>query len=238
MPANLTLNSDTGVISSTPTAAGTSSFTVQVADTNLKSASTPSAITVAAPPAVALLNAWTNLYSAAPSNTSATNLNVGSFTIGSGTNRLLLVAVVMEIGTAANPTISASYGGVALTQVKVTANTQREIVWVGYLRESQIGSGSKALTVTYSGVSGNVSALHAKWWAFSGVNQTTPIVASGGTNTASTSATFGGTISYVTNGMTTVVAGNGGTPATGTPAVTWTGTTSPRSALVAVSLQP
>jgi hypothetical protein len=189
-----------------------------------------------------------------------------------------MVAVVMEIGTAANPAISASYGGIALTPVKVTANTQREIVWVGYLKDSQIGSGAKALTVTYSGATGNVSALHVKWSAFSNVNQITPVASSGGVNTNLTSATFGSAITYVANGMTTVVAGNGGTPATGTltatPAtpvftadtaainnaqtsrtyttaahtaagsyastsqVSWTGTTSAWSGVVAVSLQP
>jgi hypothetical protein len=178
-------------------------------------------ITIAAPE-VSQLNAWTNLYSAVPNNTSTNNLAAGSFAVGSGSNRLLLVSVIMEIGTAANPTISATYGGTALTQVKITNNTQREIVWVGYLKESQIGTGAKTLTISYSGASGNVSALHVKWSAYSGVNQTTPVVSSGATNTNTntTSATFGSTINYVANGMTTVVAGNGGTPATSTLSAT------------------
>ena len=167
-------------------------------------------------PAVVTLNAWSNLYSASPNNTSATNLAVGSFTVGSGSQRILLVSVVMEIGTAANPTISASYGGTALTQIKITANTQREIVWMGYLKDTQIGSGTKALTITYSGATGNVSALHVKWASYTGVNQTTPFASSAAKNTGSTTVTFGSTINYVNNGMTVVVAGNGGTPATGT----------------------
>lgn len=57
--------------------------------------------------------------------------------------------------------------------------------------------------------------MHVKWAAFSSVSQPSPIVSSGATNTATTSATFGSTINYVTNGMTTFVAGNGGTPASG-----------------------
>jgi hypothetical protein len=114
-----------------------------------------------------------------------------------------------------------------------------------------------------------------KWSSYTGVNQATPVVSSGATNTATTSATFGSTINYVNNGMTTVVAGNGGSSATGTltatpsftagtatttnnhtsrtfttakhtaagsyassTAVTWSGTTSSRSGLVVVSLQP
>jgi hypothetical protein len=87
---------------------------------------------------VTALNSWTNLYSASPNNSSASNLNVGSFTVGSGSSRLLLVSVIMEIGTAANPTISATYGGSALTQIGITANTQREIVCMGYLKDAQL----------------------------------------------------------------------------------------------------
>lgn len=222
LPTWLSIDATTGIISGTPATAGTVTFTARVTDSAGVTASRTLSVTAAAPPiaGVAQLNPWTNLYSASPNNTNAANLSAGSFAVGSGSNRLLLVSVVMEIGAAANPTISAKYGGTALTLVKQTNNTQREIVWVGYLKESQIGGGSKALTISYSGASGGVSALHVKWAAFSGVNQTTPIASSGGTNTATTTATFGSTINYVANGMTTVVAGNGGTPATGTLSAT------------------
>jgi hypothetical protein len=183
--------------------------------------------------------------------------------------------VVVEVGTASNPTITASYGGTALTQIGNTANTQKEIVWMGYLKDSQIGSGSKALTVSFSGATGNATGLHVKWASFSGVNQTTPIAGSTARNAGSTSVTFNTAVNYVNNGMTTVVSGNGGTPATGslsatpsftagtatttnghtgrtfttlkhtaagsytgTTSVSWSGTTSAWSGLVAVSLQP
>ena len=166
--------------------------------------------------AVTPLNGWTNLYSASPNNTSASNLAVGSIAVGSGSQRLLLVSVVMEIGTASNPAISATYGGIALTQIRITANTQREIVWMGYLKDAQIGSGSMGLTISYSGASGNVSALHVKWASYTGVNQTNPIASSAARNAGSTSVTFGSTINFVNNGMTLLVAGNGGVPATAT----------------------
>jgi len=55
-----------------------------------------------------------------------------------------------------------------------------------------------------------------KWASFAGVDQSTPVASSAAHSTASTTVTFGSTINYVTNGMTVVVAGNGGTPATGT----------------------
>jgi hypothetical protein len=171
--------------------------------------------TLAVPPApVAILNAWANLYSGAPNNTSASNLAVGSFAVGSGTKRLLLVSVVMETVSNASPSISATYGGQSLNLIKVTAS-QKENVWMGCLTDAQIGSGSKALAITYSGATGNATGLHVNWSSYTGVNQTTPYGSPGGASTNTTSATFGSAISYVNNGMTTVVAGNGGTPATG-----------------------
>jgi hypothetical protein len=273
-PAWLTVASN-GALGGTPITAANDSFVVRAAATGGSADATMHITVVAAPAVVTQLDAWTNLHSSAPKNTSAGNLNVGSFDVGSASNRLLLVSVVMAIGTAANPTISATYGGTALTQIEITANTQREIVWMGFLKEALIGGGSKALAISYSGATGNVSGLHVKWASFKGVNQTAPVAGSGAINTATTSTTFGSAISYVANGMTVVVAGNGGTPATGalsttppftagtatttsaqtsrsfttathtasgnyagTTAVSWSGTTSSRSGLVVVSLQP
>jgi hypothetical protein len=218
LPAGLSLNASTGVISGTPTSNATGSITFRVIDANAVVATKALTLTISSQ--VKSLDPWSNIYSAAPNNTSASNLAAGSFAVGTGSNRLLLVSAVMKIGTAANPTISATYGGTALTQIKITANTQKEVVWVGYLTEAQIGSGSKALAITYSGATGNASGLHIKWGSFSGVNQTTPVASSGGADTNTTSATFGSAISYVINGMTTVVSGNGGTPATGTLSAT------------------
>jgi hypothetical protein len=214
LPAGLTL-SGSGLISGTPTTAGTSTVKFQVTDAGNNLATGSLLITVDAS-SIVPLNVWTNIYAAEPKNTSATNLLAGNFAVGSGANRLLLVAIVMEIGTGANPTISASYGGVQLSQLKVTNSTQREIVWLGYLKESQIGSGTKNLTITYGGAVGKASALHVKWAAFGGVNQADPFVSSAARNTNTTSATFGTDVAYVAKGITTVVAGNGGTPVTGT----------------------
>jgi hypothetical protein len=271
-PDWLTVAAD-GTLGGTSTAAGNDSFTVRATATGGTADATLNIAVVT--PAVAILDPWTNIYSGTPNNTSASNFSVGSFTVGAGNGRLLLVSAVMEIGTAANPTVSATYGGTALTQIGITANTQREIVWMGYLTDAEIGSGSKALAIAYSGASGNVTGLHVKWSSYTGVNQTVPVVSSAARNAGSTSVTFGSIVNYVNKGMTVVVAGNGGTPATGslsaTPGFTagaatttsghtsrtfttsthtaagsyasstaaaWSGTTSARSGLVAVSLQP
>jgi hypothetical protein len=166
---------------------------------------------------VQALDPWTNIYSASPNNTNANNLNVGSFTVENGSKRLLLVSVVMETGSNARPTISAKYGGTSLTQIKTTNNNKRENVWMGYLNDSQIGSGSKALTITYSGASGGATALHVTWSSYTGVKQNIPVYSSAAAwNTGTTSVTFNSTINYVNNGMTVVVSGNGGTLSTGT----------------------
>jgi hypothetical protein len=55
-----------------------------------------------------------------------------------------------------------------------------------------------------------------KWASYTGVNQSTPVTSSAAHNVGSTSVTFGSTINYVNNGMTVVVAANGGSPASGT----------------------
>lgn len=171
------------------------------------------------PASVSALNPWTNSYSAAPSNTSGTVI-AGSFAVSSGTNRLLLVAVVMEIDVAKvtdNMTISATYGGTALSLAGKATTNQREIIWMGYLKNAQIAGGTNMLSVTYNtnDTLNKVSALHVKWAAYAGVNQASPFAGVAAQNSGATSVTFGAPVDYVTNGMTLVVAGNGGNKATG-----------------------
>ncbi len=211
-PAWLTVAAD-GTLGGTPTLAANDTFVVRATATG-GSAQATMTITVVPPPQVSQLNGWTTLTSGSGA-ASATNLNVGSITVGgsSGTQRLLLVSVVMELNApAVNKTISVSCGGSGLTQIGVTANTQREIVWLGYLKDSQIGTGSKQLLLTYSGGASTVSGYHVLWAAYSDVNQTTPIPTAGSAavSTGTATVTFGSTINYIKNGMTIVVSGNGG----------------------------
>ncbi|MDD5758014.1 MAG: hypothetical protein PHI06_02915, partial [Desulfobulbaceae bacterium] len=102
----------------------------------------------------------------------------GTFSIGEGSNRLLLVAVsCYDSGGASGQTFAGSYGGKSLTQAFVE-NSNRRITWIGYLKESDINTRSgNSVNVTVTGTHTGVSAFVG---SYSGVNQTTPISASGG----------------------------------------------------------
>ncbi len=211
LPAGLTLSSG-GVITGTPTATGTTSVTFTVTDANGKVATKAISITVTAPK-VSVLNAWTNISNTTASTTSGT-IAAGSVTASGGTNRLMLVAVTMKTGSSVAPTINVTLGGTALTLAKQTA-AGTESIWVGYAKEAAIGSGAKAISVSYSGATGNALSTHVKWAVFNNVNQTTPVYSSAAANTTTTSATFGSAVNYVVGGMTTAIAANGGSSATG-----------------------
>ena len=223
-PEWLTVASN-GALGGTPTVVGNDSFVVRATATGGTADATLNITVVAAPSGVTQLDAWGNIYSSSPNNTNDTDLAVGSFAVGSGTQRVLLVSVVMETSTNSPiPVISAKYGGTALTSINMATDTNKEVVWMGYLTDAHIGSGSKALTITYSNGSNNAPGLHVKWSSYTGVDQSTPVVSSWAKHTREKTVTFDSTISYVNNGMTVVVSGNQGSPATGilsaTPAFT------------------
>lgn len=124
--------------------------------------------------AVAALNAWP----ATPQLNGTTGNLSGTFTISSGSNRLLLVAVdCQDTGGSSGQTFSATYGGIALTQA-VTENSNRRQTWIGYLNEAGIaGRSGDTLSVTITGTHTNVSAHIA---SYQGVDQTAPVTGSSG----------------------------------------------------------
>ena len=93
---------------------------------------------------VAQLDPWTGLSSTAPGvptiNTAPVNI-----TVSAGANRILLVAAVIETGTAGTLTnFNATLGGEALTPLASTETTSgRETVKVWYLRDAQIPVGTR-----------------------------------------------------------------------------------------------
>ncbi|MFA5996433.1 MAG: Calx-beta domain-containing protein [Candidatus Paceibacterota bacterium] len=174
---------------------------------------------------VSALDAWANIYSGA----AASPVAAGSLTVASGTKRLLVVAVVTEHAANASPAISAFYGGVALTQIAVTAG-QRENVWMGYLFDADINSGANALLVTYSGT---VSGMHVKWASYAGVSQTAPVVSANAASAGAVTVETSAAVNFARNGMTMAVSGNGNGTAV---AVTATPTLTPGTLVTTSSL--
>jgi predicted CxxxxCH...CXXCH cytochrome family protein len=224
---------------------------------------------------------WTSLGTTAPGVASGTYTPAATYTAGTGSARLLLVAVAAEISAAGSmTTLSATYGGVALTQLASTrtSTTARSHMYVGYLTDSQIPAGANSVVVTYNtGSAATVASIDVNVATYTGIDQTTPVNASNAVNSATTTVTTNAAIAYLVNGVTFYAAQNGGTAATaaltGTPtlttntrttqnaqqttqlansathtaggtyasggiSITWSGTTSNRSALVVGSLRP
>ncbi|MGK2858389.1 MAG: hypothetical protein ACSLFQ_14410, partial [Thermoanaerobaculia bacterium] len=158
--------------------------------------------------AVAQLNAWTMQSSTNPDANSFT-INAGNITVAAGSQRILVVAAILETpnsGTLTN--FNATLGGTPLTAVTNSATNGLEIVKVWYLPEASIPGGANALVVsgTYNQ---DLNAAHIRWGSFSGVDQTTPINDSGANYAAAPNVTFGSQIDFVAGGFTFYFAGNG-----------------------------
>ena len=112
--------------------------------------------------------AWTNAYN----QTTGTGTSVG-FAIGTGTNRILIVAVTGSLsasGTITTPTVS--YGGVALTNIVGDGTaTQRTHTWLFYLLDNAIMNGTSQ-TLSVALTSGSLVNMSAFYAVFAGVNQT------------------------------------------------------------------
>lgn len=185
---------------------------------------------VAAEAAVGVETNWTSLHTAAPALQSGTVTSGTSFTAATaGANKVLVVAVACEITGAARAmtTLTATYGGVTLTQLATTrASAARQHVWVGYLINSQIPAGANTVAVTYDtgNATNNLNSISIKAATYNGVDQSTPFNGSNANFSAATSVATGAIINYLINGVTFYAAANGGTATgatiTATPALT------------------
>ena len=184
---------------------------------------------------VAPLNPWTALSSTAPGvptiNTAPVNISVSA-----GTNRILLVAAVMETATAGTLTnFNATLGGEALTPLASTQSISgRESVKVWFLREARIPAGPEPLVITGTHTQ-NVGGLHVYWASYSSVDQASPVFSSGANYNAAATVTFGSIMNYLANGKTFYVSGNGGNvneavPATFTQIANYNGSSGHSSA--------
>ncbi|MFA5375142.1 MAG: hypothetical protein WC455_05230 [Dehalococcoidia bacterium] len=148
------------------------------------------AILIPAAPAYAAINnsqAWTNVYHAAAYPSAAI-----SYTVNTGSNRLLVVAISSTRNTQGSQTASVTYGGQTLTkQITDETGSYRQHTWLFYLNESGIQAATNSnLVVTITGGTGVMNDVFAA--VFTGVNQATPITDSknytGGTGIGSTAA--------------------------------------------------
>ncbi len=130
------------------------------------------------------LNPWT----ATPQATATTgNPAAFNYSISAGSNRLFIVAVdSYDANGNSGQTFNVTYGGKPLTQA-VLQNDSRRQTWIGYLKESDIATkAGDSVVVTVTGAHTNVAVWVA---SYSGVNQTTPVVATGSFYENDTTAT-------------------------------------------------
>jgi hypothetical protein len=111
----------------------------------------------------------------ATANPSAVTWSSGNISVtpGAGSNRVLVVAVTMQLGSNGDFSASATYNGATATQGTVTSSTNASRgVWIGYFKEASLPAGAANLVVTVnSGQSFNGVSVFAG--TFQGVDQTT-----------------------------------------------------------------
>ena len=167
---------------------------------------------------VATLDAWTLGGSTSPSVTNF-SVTVSDVTVSVGTNRLFVVAAVVEAGSSGTiSSFNATLGGNALTPIATTETTAGLMtVKTWYLLNASIPGASASLVV--SGTHEQTpSGVQVFWGSYSGADQTTPINTSGANYSSQPiGVTFGTTINYPANGLTFYAAGNGSSSAWMTP---------------------
>ncbi|NTV15308.1 MAG: DUF1566 domain-containing protein, partial [Desulfobulbaceae bacterium] len=135
---------------------------------------TAAAVVTIEGPAVTALDPW-------PATPQLTNAGSVNFTIGTGPNRLLVVAICASgsaYTTATGQTFSATYGGKPLTQAALQNTNTYAQTWIGYLTEAEIAARSgDSLVVAVDGAVTGVSAYIA---SYINVSQSSPVAASGG----------------------------------------------------------
>jgi len=165
---------------------------------------------------VATLDAWSNpaVIQAGGLGNGPANVTVPGQTVSGGTNRLLVVAVVLELSGNDPVALTASFGGTAMTSIATSgASNTREHAALFYLLDADIPGGAQTLSVGYSvngGGGDDVDGIHVYWGSYSGVDQTSPLVDSAANSINSATITFASQVDYVTNGLLVYAAGNGG----------------------------
>jgi len=132
--------------------------------------------------AVANINQWN---ATAVANGTGNPSTAAAYSYAAGSNRLLLVAVEYETDATGAHTVAVTYGGTGLTQI-LNNVTQRQCIWIGYMKEANLpASGSNIVsTITLAGGAALTrQTVHAAVYA--NVDQGTPVVASNSQSSSS-----------------------------------------------------
>jgi len=182
LPTGLSIDANTGIISGTPTALGTFNFTVQCTDNTPATVSKSCSIQIVATPTIAFDAAVGNIY--VYNNGLNTPPNITwSHTVGTGTNRMLIVQVGATSKTASHVVATGvTYNGKALTLAKQQGETETgtsaDFISVGiwYLMEKDLPSDGLAHNVvatfadSTTGITGgSISLFNVKQAAPEGV---------------------------------------------------------------------
>jgi hypothetical protein len=167
LPSGLALASSTGVISGTPTVAGTSNFTVQVSDINSLTATKPLSITINS---LAGGGSGIALVQANAVEVSSVRSVSAAFPISNTAGNLILVFVRMST-TSQTVTLSDIAGNAYVQAVKQPQNADNSQSYLFYAK-SISGAAANTVTATFS------STNNHPWLAiyeFSGLSTTNPL---------------------------------------------------------------
>jgi methionine-rich copper-binding protein CopC len=186
LPAGLQLNSSTGAITGTPTSAGTSSFTVQVADANSNRATQTLSLTINAAPASSSGSGISLVQSASVQGSSVAAVSAAF--AGANTAGNLILAFVRMSTTTQTVTVSDTAGNSysqAASQVQSGDGHQIHLFYA-----PNVKAGANTVTATFSGTNTH------PWlsvYEYSGLSTANPLdktaAAQGSSSTPSSGAT-------------------------------------------------
>ncbi|AMV73355.1 lipoprotein cytochrome c [Desulfuromonas sp. DDH964] len=124
--------------------------------------------------AVSVLESFAN---PAEITNTTTNNSTATYVPPAGTNRLVVLMVQAHTNNTTSTTITMTYGGQTATPAVNSANNQRRQVWIATLKESQLAAATDNTITISSNNIGSGYILHVA--TYGGVDQTTPVTASG-----------------------------------------------------------
>ncbi len=149
-----------------------------------------------------LTNGWAHPSTGTTGPYTITN---ATFSCGAGSDRLLVVIVEAEVGTAEVPAVTITKGtGVNHALAVRNTTASRNQAYIGYFTEAQINGNTNSIVVTRAGTQ-VWSGSDVYLGCFSGVNQTTPLAGTQQLGDSSgTATTFALSIPAVNGGMVIV----------------------------------